>query len=37
MTQTVDRRGVTALPEQGLTASDAAERLRQDGKNELPQ
>jgi Ca2+-transporting ATPase len=36
MSFTLDRRPVAALPEQGLTGSDAAERLQQDGRNELP-
>ncbi len=30
-------RRATASPDRGLTAADAAERLRQDGRNELPQ
>ena len=37
MSVTLDRRPEAVVPEQGLTAEDAAERLRRDGRNELPQ
>ena len=37
MSLTTDRAPAVALPEPGLTAADAATRLRQDGRNELPQ
>ena len=37
MSVTPDRRPVVDVPQQGLTAADAAERLRRDGRNELPQ
>jgi Ca2+-transporting ATPase len=37
MSVTLDRRLGAVAPEQGLTAEDAAERLRRDGRNELPQ
>jgi Ca2+-transporting ATPase len=37
MSLALDRRPAAPLPERGLTACDAAERLRQDGRNELPQ
>ena len=37
MSLTLDRRPAAAIPEKGLTATDAAARLLQDGRNELPQ
>jgi Ca2+-transporting ATPase len=37
MSVSLDRVPVAAIPEQGLAASDAAARLLQDGRNELPQ
>jgi magnesium-transporting ATPase (P-type) len=37
MSVTLDRPPVADSPQQGLTAADAAERLRRDGRNELPQ
>ena len=37
MSLMLDRRPVADVPQQGLTAADAAERLHRDGRNELPQ
>ncbi len=37
MSLTLDPRPGATLPEQGLSAGEAAERLRRDGRNELPQ
>jgi len=37
MSLALDPRPGATLPEQGLSAGDAAERLRRDGRNELPQ
>ena len=37
MSVTLDPGPVVALAERGLTAAEAAERLRRDGRNELPQ
>ena len=37
MSATVNRRPTADASEQGLTTEDAAERLRRDGRNELPQ
>ncbi len=37
MNPLLDPRPIPAVPEPGLTAADAAERLHRDGRNELPQ
>src|SRR5476649_621333 len=37
MSLTLDRAPMATSPEQGLTVNEAAERLRRDGRNELPQ